>query len=176
MKKNDKDIINKHPNYVALIERIILNEDNSKGFSIITCDRIHRSIWYAVLNHYGIKYKKIVITNDYVNGFTKDGEGQKHYVSVCDYKTADKVYHWKDFCCSTCDGPDKIIDVSKKQIKVHQYNLAKRDQKSSRLYCTEEERDMEINGNNTYVVITDTTRIVNDKLLDKLHPPRVYRN
>ena len=168
----DARVLGKFPAYAAMIERLILDEHNHQGFYLVIDNSTHRSVWYAVLNHYRIQYKKHTLNEDYVNGYEMDRLGNKYPLPVCDYKS-EGVYHWKDFCCSTCENvPERVIDVSTKRIDVGSYNF--RRGKYHRLFCTSEEQEDRLGEYpNDHPEITDATVIV--KASNGLHPPTIYR-
>lgn len=161
-KPTDIEVLQKFPVYAALLERIIL--DNRNGFSVVTDDSKHRSVWYAVLNHYNIKYNKETLKEDYVNGYDiKDNIKTPAFTCIA---LPPGVYHYKNFCQDCWDVPRKIIDVSTKKINVQPFK--NRHNLSHRLFCTQTEKDQNIPG------ITDKVIIINDKLLNKMHKPTIY--
>lgn len=170
----NKQIFDGRPVYTALIERLVLDPANHNGFSIVSSKGHHRKVWYAVLDHYGIRHKTYIVKYDRINGYYFDENGQKQLVEVC--YNPPGIYHEDRWCQSTCDLTYfRALDISTNEIRVGPYKINEGRHPPCRIYCAVDELEEEDEALSPVTKDTRTLQPSQLDLLKKMHPPILRR-
>ena len=170
----DSHTFESRPAYSAMIEQLVIDPGNRRGFKVTNSSSSHRRVWYAVLNHYGISYTTQTLKHDCVNGYTVDANGTIHLDSVCDHKP-EGIYHENDWCQSTCDLSNlRPLDISTKTIVVRPYTLGTGRRPRHRIFCDRNAVHAEIGGA-LLPPITIQTYHIDFAMVNAMTPPALIK-